>query len=80
MITIYTNPNCIQCEMTKKKFAERGIEYQTVELSSVPHLVEDFKAAGYLAAPIVVTGAGTWSGFKPELIAQVSHPSYRSKL
>jgi len=80
MIKIYTNPNCIQCDMTKKQFDKRGIEYESIDLSTVPKLVEEFKEAGYLAAPVVVTKIGTWAGFKPELISQISHPSYRSKL
>ena len=80
MIKIYTNPNCIQCDMTKKQFDKRGVEYESIDLSTVPKLVEEFKQAGYLAAPVVVTKIGTWAGFKPELISQISHPSYRSKL
>lgn len=80
MIKIYTNPNCVQCDMTKKQFDKRGIEYESIALSTVPELLEQFKADGFLAAPIVVTKIGTWAGFKPELISQISHPSYRNKI
>jgi glutaredoxin-like protein NrdH len=80
MIKIYTNPNCVQCDMTKKQFDKRGIEYESIDLSTVPELLEQFKAEGYMAAPVVVTNLVTWAGFKPELISQVAHPSYRSKL
>jgi len=80
MITIYTNPQCIQCDMTKKQFDKVGLEYKSIDLASVPELVEQFKAEGYMSAPIVVTNIGTWSGFKPERISQITHPSYRNKL
>jgi glutaredoxin-like protein NrdH len=67
-VTVYTNPNCVQCDMTKKQFDKFGIEYSVVDLASVPAKLAEFKEKGYLAAPIVTTDIKAWSGFKPEKI------------
>jgi glutaredoxin-like protein NrdH len=50
-----------------------GIEYDTVSLLDVPELASEFKAAGFLQAPIVVSRDGRrWSGFRPDLIAELN--------
>jgi len=67
-VTVYTNPQCVQCDMTKKQFDKFGIEYSVVDLSSVPAKLKEFKDLGYLAAPIVTTDVKVWSGFKPAKI------------
>ena len=63
-ITVYTNPNCVQCDMTKKQLDKFGIDYTVVDLSTNPKKLAEFKELGYLAAPIVTTDIKAWSGFK----------------
>jgi glutaredoxin-like protein NrdH len=63
-VTVYTNPNCVQCDMTKKQFDKLGIDYTVVDLSKNPKKAAEFKELGYLAAPIVTTDIKAWSGFK----------------
>lgn len=63
-VTVYTNPNCVQCDMTKKQFDKLGIIYSVVDLASVPKKLAEFKEQGLLAAPIVTTDVKVWSGFK----------------
>lgn len=67
-VTVYTNPQCVQCDMTKKQFDKHGIKYEVVDLASVPEKVEEFKALGFLQAPIVTTDIKVWAGFKPAKI------------
>lgn len=67
-VTVYTNPNCVQCDMTKKQFDKFGIEYSVVDLASVPKKLQEFKDLGYMAAPVVTTDIKIWAGFKPEKI------------
>jgi glutaredoxin-like protein NrdH len=67
-VTVYTNPQCVQCDMTKKQFDKFGIEYSVVDLSTVPDKLEEFKGLGLLSAPIVTTDVKIWSGFKPAKI------------
>ncbi len=67
-VTVYTTPNCVQCNMTKRQFDKLGVEYSVVDLSENPLKAEEFKQKGYLAAPIVTTDTKTWAGFKPAKI------------
>jgi glutaredoxin-like protein NrdH len=63
-VTVYTNPNCVQCDMTKRQFDKLGIDYSVVDLATVPKKAAEFKELGYLSAPIVTTDTKVWSGFK----------------
>lgn len=67
-VTIYTTPNCVQCNQTKREFDKHGIEYSVVDLSKHPEKLEEFKEQGHLSAPIVTTDIKTWSGFRREKI------------
>jgi glutaredoxin-like protein NrdH len=67
-VTVYSTPNCVQCEMTKKQLNKFNIEFEEIDLSKKPKLLAEFKEKGYLAAPIVVAGEQAWSGFKLERI------------
>ena len=71
-VTVYTNPQCVQCDMTKRQFDKLGVEYSVVDLASVPDKVEEFKAQGLMSAPIVTTDVKVWSGFKPAKIKSLA--------
>ena len=53
---------------TKKQFDKYGIRYEEVSLEEHPEKLEEFKAQGYLAAPIVTTDIKIWSGFRHDRI------------
>ena len=63
-ITVWTLPNCVQCNQTKKEFDKLGIQYDVRELNRNPKAVERFKEMGLMAAPIVETDDRRWSGFR----------------
>ena len=72
-VTVYTNPNCVQCEQTKRFLDKEGIEYTVENLQSDDNyekLVE-FVNQGFKAAPIVVTDTETWSGYKPDKLGAI---------
>lgn len=68
MITVYTKPNCVQCDMTKKFLDKEGLEYSVEDITTPENelQLEYFRAEGYMAAPIVVTDKKTWSGYQIE--------------
>lgn len=72
-VTVYTKEVCPQCDMTKKQLDRYGIRYEEVPLESVPDKLEEFKAQGYLAAPIVTTDVKIWSGFRLEKIKSLAN-------
>jgi glutaredoxin-like protein NrdH len=72
-VVVYTNPNCVQCEQTKKFLDKEGIEYTVENLQSDDNYEKlvDFVNRGFKSAPIVVTDTETWSGFKPDKLGAI---------
>jgi glutaredoxin-like protein NrdH len=67
-VTVYTLPDCIQCEMTKKLLDRSNITYSSIDMSQdedAKKIVEDL---GYKQAPVVVYDKFNWSGFRPDKI------------
>lgn len=63
-VQVYTLPNCVQCDMTKKQLKHLGIEYTETRLDENPAIAKTFTEQGLLQAPIVVAKGKTWSGFR----------------
>ncbi len=64
MITVYTKSNCVQCEQTKKWLDRNGLEFTTVDIEASKEAYDYVIGLGYAAAPVVETGAVSWSGFR----------------
>lgn len=67
-ITVFTKPQCQQCEATKRRLHDRGIAFETVDLSENPETLTQLIHAGYRQAPVVITPDAAWSGYRPDLI------------
>ena len=71
-ITLYTKPQCVQCNATKRALTKAGlvenVDYRTVDVSQDAEALEHLKNLGYLQAPVVVAGDDHWSGFRPDKI------------
>ena len=72
-VTVYTNPNCVQCEMTKKYLDKEGITYTVEDLQAEENYdkLVAFVEQGFKAAPIVVTDTETWSGYKVDKLKEI---------
>lgn len=68
MTTVYTKPQCVQCDMTKRLMDKIGVAYQTVDITENPDEMQKLIDMGYRAAPVVVTEDDSWAGFQPEKI------------
>lgn len=71
-ITVYTKPSCVQCNATYRALDAQGITYEIRDLTEDPAALEQVKALGYLQAPVVITDAGHWSGFRPDKIVELA--------
>jgi glutaredoxin-like protein NrdH len=81
-VTVYTQPDCVQCDRTKKylddpKRGNMAGQYRTVDLAQDPEALAAVKALGYMAAPVVIVGnpgnnadETHWYGFRPDMLAQ----------
>ncbi|MBP7229984.1 MAG: glutaredoxin family protein [Moraxellaceae bacterium] len=68
LVTVYSKPNCPQCEYTKRDMDILGIRYQTIDLTNDKAQLQRLVQAGYRSAPIVETELGAWSGYNQEKI------------
>lgn len=71
-VTVYSQPNCVQCNATYKALDQQGISYEKVDLSkdeaARKMVMEDL---GYRQVPVVVAGERHWAGFRPEMIRTI---------
>lgn len=71
-VTIYSKPNCPQCERTRLEFDRLGVAYEVVDLVHNPGQLDRLISAGYRSAPVVETDAGTWSGYAADRIRRLA--------
>ena len=63
-VVVYSNPNCVQCEQTKRFLTLKEIPFESKMISDSPEVFDLIEAKGYKSAPVVVVGDNSWSGFK----------------
>lgn len=73
IVTVYTTPACGQCNLTKNWLTKNNVEFSTVDLSQSPESAEYVRELGYTSAPVVLTAQGSWSGFRPDLLAALAN-------
>lgn len=74
-IIVYTRPDCIQCEWTKRRLAAEGIAFQAIDVTEdATAMAEAERLSRTLGRqiPIVVAGDQAWSGFRDDLIRRLS--------
>ena len=72
MVTVYTKPNCVQCEATKRHLNKNGIEYDTVDITQDISAYDKLIDLGYRAAPVVITDNDSWAGYNPDKINSIT--------
>ena len=77
-VTVYTKPACVQCNATYRALDKKGIAYQSVDMSQDADALERVRAMGYMQAPVVITDAGHWSGFRPDKIEELAQSAAAS--
>ena len=68
VVTVYTKPQCVQCNMTYRALDAKGISYTKVDITEDAQALEMVKSLGYMQAPVVIAGDEHWSGFQPDKI------------
>ena len=70
-ITVYSKPNCMQCNFTKKYLKERDIAFEEIDVTQDEDALIKIKDMGYQAVPVVITDSDHWYGFRPERLAEL---------
>ena len=74
MLTVYSKPNCIQCEMTKMWLNQNKIQFETVDVSEHPEKLEEIKLNGLQQLPVVTLDKyfeNAWSGFNVDRLEEL---------
>ena len=73
-VTVYSKPDCHQCDRTKMNLDRHGVEHTTVDITTDQDAYDYVSSLGYKAAPVVVVNNGTddthWYGYRPDMIRQ----------
>lgn len=73
-ITVYTKPECNNCDQTKRRLNKHGIDYTTVDVTedaAAREFVTD--GLGYRQMPVVVVDENThWSGFRIDALDKLA--------
>lgn len=72
MITVYSKPDCQQCNATYRFLNTLGIDHRIVDLTTDAVAFDYVKSLGYQQAPVVVAGDKHWSGFRPDLLDELA--------
>lgn len=67
-ITVYSKPNCVQCNATYRALDRASLPYETVDISLDAEALEQVKSLGYVQAPVVMAAGDHWSGYRPDKI------------
>ncbi|HFI0463801.1 TPA: glutaredoxin-like protein NrdH [Streptococcus suis] len=67
MITVYSKPNCMQCDFTKKFLVDNDIPYTLIDTQKNPEALEHVKSLGFQSLPVVeIEGEEPFFGFRPD--------------
>lgn len=70
MLTVYSKPKCMQCEMTKMWLNQNKIPFETVDTKANPEALELLSHYGWQTLPVVAIddeisdNSKSWSGFQ----------------
>lgn len=70
MITVYSKPKCMQCEMTKMWLTQNKIPFETVDTEANSEALELLSHYGWQTLPVVAIddeisdNSKSWSGFQ----------------
>lgn len=70
MLTVYSKPRCMQCEMTKMWLSQNKIEFENVDIEANPGALELLIHYGWQTLPVVSIDdelsdeSKTWAGFQ----------------
>ena len=73
IVTVYSEPDCIQCNFTKHYLNTHGIEYREIDVTQDEEAYKELKMNGYQSVPVVAVGTldNSWSDFRPDRLAEL---------
>ena len=71
-VTVWSKPNCVQCKAVYRALDKGKFPYEVKNLPDFPEKLEEFKAAGFMGAPVVeAAGHVTFAGYDPDAVKAI---------
>ena len=70
MITIYSKPNCMACNFSKKYLTDKGVKFKEIDVFEDDKALAMLIDKGYSEMPVVDICGNIHTGFRPELLAK----------
>ena len=72
-ITVYSKPNCMQCDFTKRFLDQHNLEYTAVDVMQDSDALARVQALRFQSLPVVVAdGVEPFFGFRPDMLEQLA--------
>lgn len=71
MITVYSKPNCVQCDATKRHLTKLDLSFEVVDVTENLEAYNKIVDLGFQAVPVVITDSGSWSGYQPSKLDEL---------
>ncbi|MBR7928142.1 glutaredoxin-like protein NrdH [Aerococcaceae bacterium zg-ZUI334] len=72
-ITVYSKPNCMQCNFTKKFLDDNAIDYTMIDVYEDEVALAKVKELGFQSLPVVVIeGEEPFFGFRPDRLESLT--------
>ncbi|GEQ33576.1 glutaredoxin-like protein NrdH [Marinilactibacillus psychrotolerans] len=72
-VVVYSKPNCMQCNFTKKYLEDKGISYEVKDIVENEAAIEEVKNLGFSSLPVVIAeGLEAFNGFRPDMLNQLA--------
>ena len=74
-VEVIGKPGCGGCLATTRNLDSKGVTYTYRDLTLDAEAEAEARNLGYLRAPVVIVNGGEthWSGFRPDLIAELAN-------
>ena len=71
-IVIYSKPNCMQCNFTKKYLDDKGVTYEIKDILESEQALAEVQQLGFSSVPVILAdGEEAFNGFRPDLLDQL---------
>ena len=71
MIKIYSKPNCMACNFSKKYLDDKGVKYEEIDVINDKEALAMLRDKGYAQLPVVDIDGELHTGFQPNILAKV---------
>ena len=71
MIIVYSKPNCMACNFSKKYLEDKGVEFKEINVFEDAEALAMLRDKGFSQMPVVDVGGEFHTGFRPDVLAKV---------